>query len=156
LRVLLRPVPVAACAAIALLATVVGYQNVATVPRLRSQLAAAQAPQAASWHFLSVSRGEPSVIEVSPSHPMVGLTLARPAGPPPRSYRCEVRHAGGQVVWSFAVPTPSRGDEIEIVIPASRLRPGAYVIGLGALESTSNGPESDLAQYPFTLRLGED
>jgi len=144
------PMPVGAAAAMLLLVAVVGYQNLSSVPRLRDQLAAAEAPQPASWHFLAVSRGEPPVIVASRRHRMIGLTLGQPAGPPLPSYRCEVRDATGRVVWSFVVPGPAQGGEIEIVIPASQLRPGAYVVALAGAGS------ADLARYPFTIQLGED
>lgn len=134
------------------LLAVVGYQNFFAIPHLRDRLVAAQSPQPASWHFLSVSRGGPPVIVASPSHRMVGLTLGMPSGPPLPSYRCEVRDAADRVLWSFVVPAPARGDEIQIVIPAFQLRPGAYSIALAGPESAA----SVLARYPFTVELGKD
>jgi len=145
-----------AAVAIFVLMAVVGYQNFFGIPHLRDELAAAQSPQPASWHFLSVSRGGPPVIVASQRYRMVGLTLGMPAGPTLPSYRCEVRDAGDRVLWSFAVPAPARGDEIQIVIPAFQLRPGAYSIALAGPESAAAGPQSALALYPFTVELGKD
>src|SRR5262245_45024776 len=71
-RALFWPMPLGAAAAIALLVAVVSYQNLSAVPRLQKQLAAADAPQSASWHFLAVSRGEPPAIVLSPGRRMVG------------------------------------------------------------------------------------
>ena len=148
--------PVGAAAAIFVLLAVVGYQNLFAVPRLRDQLAEAQAPQPASWHFLTVSRGEAPVIVASRKHRMMGLTLATPAGPILPSYRCQLRDATGRVVWSFAVPGPARGDEIVIVVPAFQLQPGNYVLALAGPESAADGSQSDLAHYPFTVQSGKD
>jgi hypothetical protein len=140
------PAPAGALAAAAvLIAVVVGHDLSA-----RRQLAAALAPQPATWYFLAVSRGEPPVIVTSKSKRLVGMTLGEPPGPPLSSYRCEVRDAAGRVVWSFVVPAPARGREIEMMLPASELRAGSYVVALAA----DGGAE--VARYPFTVREGED
>jgi hypothetical protein len=149
------PLPLGALGALGLLLAIVAYQSLAVLPRLRDELALAQSPRAASWHFLAVSRGEPAVIVSSPRHPVVGLTLAPPAGPALPSYRCEVRAGDGRLIWSLLVPGPAPGREIELVLPVSQLRPGAYVIAL-APGSAAAGPGPELARYPFTVELGED
>jgi putative zinc finger protein len=141
---LVWPVRAATALAMAALVGVVLHQ--------RSELSAALAPQPASFYFLSVSRGEAQATAVSKSKRLVGLTLGEPPGPPLPSYRCEVRDAGGRVVWSFVVPAPPRGREIEIAIPASELRPGAYTVVLGS----PGEPGFELARYPFTVQIGED
>jgi len=117
----------------------------------------AEAPQAAPWYFLSASRSEPQVIKAARRHRMVGLTLSKSSERSFPYYRCEVRDSAGRVVWSFVVPGPAQGGEIEILIPVSRLQPGDYVIVLAGLESASIGrAESNVARYPFTLQLGEE
>jgi len=151
------PVPAGALAAVLLVVGVAGYQALSVVPHLRSELAAAEAPQAAPWYFLSVSRSEPQVIEASRKHRMIGLTLSRSSERSFPYYRCEVRDSAGRVVRSFVVSGPPKGGEIEILIPVSRLQPGDYVIVVAGLESWSSGRvQSDPARYPFTLHLGED
>ena len=128
------PMPAGAAVAFAAVLALVGWQQL----RLR----AADGPQAVSWHFLSVTRGEPPAIALAPGQRLIGLTLGQPAGPPATAYRCELRDAAGAVLESFAVP--ARDGEIELVIPARGLVPGGYSLVLHA-----DGIER--ARYPFKV-----
>ena len=144
-RSLFWPMPAGAAVAFAAVLLLVGWQNV----RLRGELTAADAPQAASWHFLSVTRGGPPAIALAPGQRLIGLTLGQPAGPPATAYRGELRNAAGAVLESFAVPAPTKAGEIELVIPARKLAPGGYVLVLSV-----EGVER--ARYPFTLESKGD
>jgi hypothetical protein len=134
------PMPAGAAMAFAALLLAVGWQNL----RLRGELAAAEAPQPASWHFLSVTRGEAPAVVIAPGQRMIGLTLGQPAGPPAATYRCALEDASGAALESFVVPAPARGGEIELVIPARKLATGAYGLVLSV-----EGVER--ARYPFKV-----
>ena len=120
------PLPAGAAVAFAAVLVLVGWQNL----RLRGELAAAEAPQPTSWHFLSVTRGGPPVVAIAPGQRMIGLTLAPVAGPAASAFRCELRDASGAVLESFTIP--ARGGEIELVMPARKLAPGGYDVVLHA------------------------
>lgn len=157
-RALFWPVPAGAAAALALLlGGPAAYLAFHELPRLRSALAAAEALQPVSWHFLSVARSEGETVEVTRGTRMVGLTLSRSSGRTFPHYRCEVTEAGGRSVLSSVVPAPPAGDELRILIPVSRLGPGRYVLVLAGLESPSGSSVApDHARYPFTLELEEE
>jgi hypothetical protein len=150
------PVPMGAMAAVLLLAVVSGYQALLVVPRLETEIATAEAPQAAPWSFLSVSRSEPQVVRLPKGTRMAGLTLSRSSERSFPYYRCDVE-TDGQVVSSAVVQAPSPGDELEMLIPVLRLQPGLHAVVLHGLESVSGevvAPE--VGRYQFTLEYNEE
>lgn len=146
------PLPAGAAAAALVLIGTTSYLAVFEVPHLRRELGEATAPQAAPWHFLSVSRSEPPVVRVSKRTRVVGLTLSKSSEASFAYYRCEVREPSGRVLTSAVLLAPPRGDELNVVIPTASLRPGAYELVLHGLESAS-GPvvAPDFSRYPFTV-----
>lgn len=151
-RALFWPLPTGAAAAALVLMGTTGYLALFEVPHLRRELGEATAPQAAPWQFLSVSRGELQVVRVSKETRMVGLTLSKSSEASFAYYRCEVREPGGPVLTSAVLPAAPRGDELNLVIPTARLRPGAYELVLHGLASAS-GPvvAPDFSRYSFVL-----
>lgn len=153
LRVSWQPLPaLPAAAAVLLLLGVTVYQATVTVPRLQHEVAQARAPQATSWHFLSVARGDPPEIHVSENQRMIGLTLSRSGYEAYTHYRVDVRDATDTQVQSTVVPAPPAGDELQLLIPVAEIDPGAYALVLSGLD----GPDSptaapDLVRYPFIL-----
>ncbi len=150
----LTALPVAATVLLLLGVTV--YQSTVTVPRLRHELAQARAPQATSWHFLSVARSDPPEVRVSEDQRMFGLTLSRSGYEPYAHYRVDVQDAEGTQVLSTVVPTPPAGDELQLLLPVSELAPGAYALvlsGLDAPDGLARAP--DLVRYHFILTREE-
>jgi hypothetical protein len=146
------PMPLGAAAALLLVVGLGSYQALVVVPGLRGELARANAPQEAAWFFLSISRAEPQVLSVPPQLQMIGLTLSLSSTRSYPSYRVDVRDAKDDVVLSNAMLAPPAGEELQILLPAERLRPGRYAIVLSGLD-TPDGPVAapDLARYDFTL-----
>jgi hypothetical protein len=155
-RTLFWPLPAGAAVAATLLLAVAGYQSLVVLPRLRGELAQAESPQAAPQFFLSVSRSETQAVTLSPAQRMVSLTLSKSSDRSFPHYRCDVRDASGRTVESAVLPAPREGDELQLLLPVARLKPGAYVLALSGLDSPT-GPVAapDLARYHFTLRHGE-
>lgn len=153
------PAPVGALAAALLLATAAGYQALLVVPRLQHELTEAQGLQAAPWSFLSVSRSEAQVVRVPRGTRMAGLTLSRSTDQSFPYYRCEVQDEGGRVVASAVVAARHEGDELEILLPVSRLQPGAHALVVRGLQSRSRSWDQTVAEigrYPFTLEYNEE
>jgi hypothetical protein len=143
-------------ATVLLLFGVTVYQSTVTVPRLRHELAQARAPQATSWHFLTVARSDPPEVQVSKHQRMIGLTLSRSGYESHPRYRVDVRDAEGTQVLSTAVPAPPAGDELQLLLPVAELRAGRYALvlsGLGGADDAASAP--DLARYPFILTREE-
>jgi hypothetical protein len=151
------PLPAGAMAAGALLVGGLAYQSMVVVPSLRSELSRAQAPQAAGWHFLSISRAEPQVIVVSRDQRMLGLTLSKSSDRSFPRYRREVRDARDRVVESAVVGGPSKGEELQVLLPVVHLPSGSYVVALAGLESPGDlgTAAGDVIRYHFTLRHEE-
>lgn len=152
-----RPLPaLPAAAAVVLALGVAIYQSAVTVPDLRHELALAQRPQATSWHFLTVARGAPPVVLVSPDTRMIGLTLSRSGHEAYPYYSVDVRDAGGASATSAVLPAPAAGDELQLLLPVSGLAPGAYTLVLSGLDER-DGPATapDLVRYRFTLTREE-
>lgn len=143
-------------ATVLLLLGVTFYQSAVTVPRLRQELAQAQAPQATSWHFLSVARSDPPEVRVTEQQRMIGLTLSRSGYDQYAHYRVDVRDAVGAQVLSTVVPAPPAGDELQLLLPVAELTPGAHALVLSGLDSPE-GPAraSEVARYPFILTREE-
>lgn len=153
-RAVLRgPLPLAAAAAL----VVVVAGGAIEIRRLRAELSDAQAPGAAAWSFLSVSRGEPEVVTLTGNQRWMGLTLSRSAALTHPFYRCQVRDAAGRVVVESVVPAPPQGEELQIVLPSRRLAPGVHTLVLSGM-TAADGPvaAADVARYQFTLRFQEE
>ncbi|HXB55397.1 MAG TPA: zf-HC2 domain-containing protein [Vicinamibacteria bacterium] len=151
-RALFWPLPLGAAAALLVLLGVVGYQSLIVLPSLKDRLREGTALQSAPWYFLSISRSELPIVTVSGQQRMVGLTLSKSSDRSFPSYLCEVRNAAGQMVISAVLPAPPAGDELQILVPTERLRPGAYVVAVAGLDpSAGSAPASAFARYHFTF-----
>src|SRR5262249_915005 len=122
-RRLFWPMPAGAALAAGLVLALAGYQSLVLLPRLRGELALADAPQAGPQFFLSVSRSEPKAVTVAPGQRMVSLTLSKSSDRSFPYYRCEVRDASGRVVQSAVVPGAREADELQLLLPVARLQP---------------------------------
>jgi len=147
------PMPLGAVATLAMLfggpAT---YLALVKVPQLEHARAEAESLQAAPWHFLSVSRSEPPVVRVTGSQRMVAMTLSKGGTRTYPFYSCELRDASGRVVLSNVIAAPSQGGELQILFPTGKLQPGAHVIAVAGVETSSSRPTaSDFTLYPFTF-----
>lgn len=147
------PMPLGAAASLTiLLGGPLVYLASVKVPELERARAEAQSLQAAPWHFLSVSRSEPPVVRVTGSQRMFGLTLSKGGSRTFPFYFCELRDASGRVVTSNVIAASPQGGELQILLPTGKLQPGAHVVAVAGIESSSSRPpESDFTRYPFTF-----
>lgn len=149
-RMRLLMLPLAATAVLSLGALV--YQAVVTLPRLRSDLAQSRALQATSLHFLRVARSEPTEIHIGAQQRMIGLTLSLTGYASPVRYRVEVRDAEDRRVLSDDVAAPAAGDELQLLLPVSDLKAGAYTVELSGIDSPGRrATKADVVRYPFLL-----
>lgn len=150
------PLPMGAAAALVLLTALAAHQALIVVPGLRGDLAEREKPEAAPAYFLSVSRADPPSFPLSDRYRVLGLTLSRSSERAFAHYRCDLRDAEGRTLQSAVVPGPPAGEELQVLLPTSGLRPGAYEVVLAGLDAP-DGPVAapDLARYPFTLNNPE-
>jgi len=151
------PIPFGAAATLALAVGFCAYALLVVIPGLRREITRVQAPQATAWFFLSVSRATPQVVSPPPHVRMIGLMLSLSSTRSYPTYRVDVRDAEDEVVLSAVVLAPPAGEELQILLPTGRLRPGPYAIALGGLDSPA-GPvvAPDVARYHFTLEHRAD
>jgi hypothetical protein len=142
-RRLFWPAPIGVLAGLVLALAALAYQTL-FVPL--------EAPtiEAVPSHFLSVSRSDAPVIQVSKGDRMVALTLSKSSEQSFPYSRCEVRDESGRTLLSEVVSVPP-GDELQILLPVAQLQPGAYVLVVTGLESPSGTAAEDSAQYHFRL-----
>jgi hypothetical protein len=86
----------------------------------------------------------------------LALTLSTSSEHSYSYYRCNVRDAAGRSVQSAIVPGPAPGDELHLLLPASDLHPGAYVIVLDGLDNAALATTApEVARYQFIVQQGE-
>lgn len=128
------------------------YQAAVTVPELRQDLAQARSLQATSVHFLSVARSDPTEIRVGAQQRTIGLTLSRTGDESSDRYRIDVRGADSALVLSSVVAAPASGDELQLFLPVSELRPGRYAVELSGIDSAEEqAAPADVTRYLFIL-----
>jgi Putative zinc-finger len=154
-------------AAAALLLAFIGYQNLITIPHLKTEMAAATTPQALTSFNLTTAGSR----SATGSQPLV------PAGKP-FSFYIDIPASDSFAYYSAAVETESGGrkfavpvsreqakESVQILLPANTLTPGNYVlvvhgVGVGqAIPPVSVGqPTSaanegtEVARYPFAVQ----
>jgi hypothetical protein len=146
------PLPAGAAVAATLLIPVIGYQAV-RVAGLRRDLTAEQRLQSVPSYFLPASRSEGPTISASSRQRKLGLTFSKSFDRSFRFYRCDIRDAAGRLVASEVLDAPPSGDELQVLVPADLLPPGAYRVAIAGLESASSTSSPlEPARYQFTLR----
>jgi hypothetical protein len=122
-----QPAWYAIAASIALLAVIL-YQNVVTIPKLRSFAA----PQALEYFSIASmgSRGTGQTV-VTPSHKRPFILLADiPSHENINQYRCEILDTNGKTVLSIDVSEALARKTVPLLIPASTLSSGTYTFAI--------------------------
>jgi Putative zinc-finger len=147
--------PAFALPALALLVLVVTYQSAIVVPRLKTSLAEATAPQAIAAFSLIAenSRGGNSATIHALLNKPFSIYLDVPPGKSFLFYNCEFETESGRSEFSVRVPAEAAKDTVQLLIPASRLQPGIHVLvirGSGAAQG-SGAAETEIERYKFAL-----
>jgi anti-sigma factor RsiW len=144
--------PAFAVPAFAALLVVIGYQNLATIPALRS--AAAQ-PQVLPWTSVHVgTRGAaPIPVTAGRNSGMVLLIDLQQAGY--ASFAFELYDAQGKRVWKSAPSAPASpdSDSVSVVIPGRGLQQGTYTLAISGI--SSSGAISEVGRRIFDVRLSQ-
>jgi hypothetical protein len=134
-------------ASVALLGCVV-YQNVVTIPQLRSS-ARPQALAFFSLASLGTRSAEATVISPTPGKPFA-LLLDIPPHDNIAEYRCKVLNSGGSPVVSIDLSEETASKTVSLFVPASVLKPGAYQLAI--LGQPKNGTSfTELERYPLQV-----
>jgi anti-sigma factor RsiW len=148
--------PVFAIPAFAALLIVVGYQNLVTLPELRTE---ASQPRLLSWVPLhgATRGGAGETITADHNH---GVALPvdlfpQPGIVPSVSYSFDLLDPQGKLVWTglTAAPAATEGgaQRILVAIPAAMLHNGAYTVAVSGVGP--HGERTPIERYVFNLRF---
>lgn len=141
-------------AALAACLLVLVYQNVVTLPRLRSDVARAEAP--AVIPVISLVGGNSRGGNV-PSANVSGaksvlLQLDIPTLDGVSTYSCSLYSPDHRLIWSVDVTAEEAKDTVFLRAPLVRAESGTYTLAVQA--KNSNGAKVDVVKYQVNLNIG--
>jgi hypothetical protein len=145
---------------LAALLLVAGYQNVVTIPRLKTAVSQSQTPHVLSSFYLTKDRSRSAAgalpIAVTPNKPF-SLVIDIPADLPPQpqfaSYLCEIQTEAGAAEFSLSVSPEDAKRAVELLIPAGRLASGVHVLVVYGLGSPGNPASARMGVADFKFSL---
>jgi hypothetical protein len=144
--------PAFAVPAMAVLAAVIAYQNIATIPALRS---AASRPEVLPWSSVHVAtRGAaPTPVIADRDHGVV-LLVDLPQEGTYASYTFALYDSQGKQAWSSGVVTPAPGETgaVSLLIPGQGMEQGSYTLAISGVLAT--GQTTELGRRSFDISFG--
>jgi hypothetical protein len=138
----------------AVLLAVVGYQNFATVPKLKNAVAEANAPRIFPSASLitenSRGAGRPEVRVRKGESFLLFLDVNTENNSP--SYLAELYNPAGKLEWSLPIPGEAAKEMLPIRVPPSERNAGTYTL---VVSSVGPGGEksAEVGRYPFELQF---
>lgn len=133
--------PAFAVPAMAVLTAIVVYQNVATIPALRSS---ANQPQVVPWTSVHVGTrgGAPTPVVADRAHGVV-LLVDLPQLGAYASYSFVLFDASGKQAWKSGgiAPAPGETGAVSLVIPGQGLQQGAYTLAISGVLASGQTAE---------------
>lgn len=139
---------------LAVLLAVVGYQNLVTLPKAMSALAAGNSPELlASASLINVTRGNdaPQVVTVRSGQPFL-LYVDVPPDSRFASYQAELLGPAGNSEWTLAIPAEKAKDTLPIRVPPPQDGAGKYTLVVRGVNA-SNQPGLEVGRYLFDLKI---
>ena len=146
--------PAFAIPAMALLLAVVGYQNLRTIPQMRSELAqsnSAQVPEMFSLLGANSRGGATLEINVSREREF-GFYVDIPSSQQFSSYTLSIGSDAGPTGLSSEVSAQEAKETVHFVVPPSRLPAGKYWLVVRGYDPQRSGAV-DVVRYPFILKV---
>jgi anti-sigma factor RsiW len=147
--------PAFAVPAFAMLLAVVAFQNVLTIPSLRS---AATEPRMLPWSSLHMgTRGaEPTVVQADRKQGAV-ILIDLPQQPVYTSYAVDLYDPQGKKIWSQTVTASSQSDggagTLSLLIPGAGLEQGSYSLNLAGI--SPQGARTELGRRTLDVHFNE-
>ncbi len=138
------------------MAIVVVYQNAVTLPRLRGEVAAADAPAVLQATSLigGASRGtEVPTATVSTGQPLL-FYVDVPTDNRFSSYRLAFHTPSGSVAGTIHVSPEQARNSLLVRLPASEVHSGIYTLAVEGMQE-SGGLPVELVQYRFRVQNGD-
>jgi hypothetical protein len=137
-------------AAAVLLAGILSYQDLVTIPALKHTVG--QPQMLASFSLVTAgSRGAGAITVPAPKDRPFGLYLDIPAKESFAYYTVEVQTESGSRPIRVQVSAEQAKDTVQIFVPAGVLQPGNATL-LVEGHSSDAGPVSEVARYPFEIQ----
>jgi len=146
--------PAFAIPAMALMLFAIGYQNLRTIPQMRSELArssSAQVPEMFSLLGANSRGGDTPVITVARDK-QFGLYVDIPPSPQFSSYTLEIESDAGPAGLSAEVSAEQAKEEVLFLVPPSRLPSGKYSLVVRGYDPQKPS-KVDVVRYSFILQL---
>ncbi len=136
----------------AALLVVIGYQNLATIPGLRS---AADAPRVAPWSTLHVgTRAGAHTTVMADRKAGAVLLIDVPNDGSYSSFGFALENPQGKQIWIETVKAPAGGDgTMSLLIPGGGLQEGAYTLTIAGINP--QGSRTELERQTLDVRLNE-
>lgn len=148
--------PAFAVPVLALLVLVAGYQNLVTIPQLKTAVSRSQAPHVLSSFYLtndgSRSAAGALAISVPPNKPF-SLVVDVPPQANVTSYLCEIQTEAGVPEFSLSISSEEAKRAVELLVPPDRLASGVHVLvvyGMGS-PGTPASARMEVARFKFFL-----
>jgi hypothetical protein len=146
--------PVFAVPAFAALLLAFGYQNLVTLPALRTE---ANQPRLLAWTPLhGATRGGAGATITADREHGVALPIdltPQPGNPSYGTYSFDLLDSQGKTVWNGAITAPTAGESggqrVLLAIPAAMLHNGAYTVAVSG--AGPNGERTPIDKYTFDL-----
>jgi hypothetical protein len=136
---------------------ILGFQMFVVQPRLRLEVARAQAPAVLNPLVLANAgaRGDSVPEIVAPEHGSFVISVDVPATGGFSSYRGSLLAPDGSLVWQTTISPEQARDAVLINIPTDKVKEGRNIFLIQGLlvNGTSNGKLEDLARYRFQLKI---
>jgi Putative zinc-finger len=137
---------------------VLAFQMFVIRPRMKLEVARAQAPAVLNPLVLANAgpRGGDSIPQiVAPEHGSFVVSLDVPTAGGLSGYRCSLVAPDGSVVWQTAVSPEQARDALLINMPTDKVKEGLNVFLIQGLPAggSSSGTLEDLARYKFRVKI---
>jgi hypothetical protein len=144
--------PAFAVPTFAVLLLVIGYQNVAVIPGLRT---AATQPRVMPWASVHLgTRGAAPISVVADRKDGVNLLVDVPQQPTYPTYMCELYDADGKPVWKIPgfAPGENANGALSVAISGQGLHEGAYTLAISGM--LPSGEATEIGRRALQVSFG--
>lgn len=137
--------PVTAVPVFAALLLIVAYQNTVTIPRAREEAAsgAAQLFVSSRAPKMAVTRGGEEVKLSVRQNESLPLKFDFTPAPTFDAYVCQLQDEAGRSILQLRVPGSFTNKELNLVLPANRIKPGRYTLVFSGDPGAKGQPTKD-------------
>jgi len=149
--------PLIAVPALAALLLIIAYQNTVTIPQARQEATSetAQLFVTSRAPKMAVVRSDVEIPKYSVRrNESLPLTFAFTPSPTADAYVCQLQDEAGHTVLQLRVPGSFTNKELNLVVPANRIKPGKYALVFAAdLGAKSQPTKNEVLRFGFTVEF---